>query len=148
MYKRILVPFDGSAAAERGLVEAAQLAADMKGRLVILVVSTGFVGAIEMASVRSYDESAAQALAACQRLADSAAARAIEVGVDCEKVIVDSRTRSVAQVILEEAQARRCDLIVMGTHGRKGLSRMVLGSDAEAVLRAAEVPVMLVRTQS
>jgi len=72
-------------------------------------------------------------------------ARAVELGVECEKAVVDSRTHSVAQVILEEAVSRRCDLIVMGTHGRRGMSRVVLGSDAEAVLRGAPVPVMLVR---
>jgi len=145
MYERILVPFDGSPTSECGLVEAVGLAAAMKSRVVILTVATGFVGAVEMASVRSYDESAAETLAACTKLLDSAAGRATEVGVECDKAIVDSRTRSVAQVILEEAAARECDLIVMGTHGRRGMSRMVLGSDAEAVLRGADVPVLLVR---
>jgi nucleotide-binding universal stress UspA family protein len=145
MYARILVPFDGSPTAERGLIEAVNVAAAMKSRVVVLIVSTGLVGAMEMASVRSYDEAAAQMLAECTALADGAVARAIEVGVQCERAVVDSRTRSVAQVILEEAAARKCDLIVMGTHGRKGVSRLVLGSDAEAVIRGARVPVMLVR---
>jgi nucleotide-binding universal stress UspA family protein len=145
MYARILVPFDGSPTAERGLVEAVSLAATMKSRLVILTISTGFVGAVEMASIRSYDETAAQALAACTALVDAAVSRAVEVGVECERAVVDSRTRSVAQVILEEASSRKCDLVVMGTHGRKGVSRVVLGSDAEAVIRGARVPVLLVR---
>jgi len=145
MYARILVPFDGSPTSERGLAEAVGLAAALKSRLVLLTISTGFVGAVEMSAVRSYDESAAQALAESRRLLDGAAARALEVGVECDKVVVDSRTRSVAQVILEEAASRKCDLIVMGTHGRKGLSRVVVGSDAEAVLQGASVPVVLVR---
>lgn len=145
MYARILVPFDGSPTSERGLVEAVSLAAAMNSRLVVLAIATGFVGAVEMASIRSYDDDAAAALAQCHRLVDSAVARAVELGIECEKAVVDSRTRSVAQVILEEAASRRCDLIVMGTHGRRGMSRVVLGSDAEAVLRGAQVPVMLVR---
>jgi nucleotide-binding universal stress UspA family protein len=145
MYARILVPFDGSPTAERGLIEAVNVAAAMKSRVVVLIVSTGLVGAMEMASVRSYDEAAAQMLAECTALADGAVARAKEVGGECERAVVDSRTRSVAQVILEEAASRKCDLIVMGTHGRKGVSRLVLGSDAEAVIRGARVPVMLVR---
>jgi len=145
MYARILVPFDGSPTAERGLIEAVGLAATLKSRVVILIVSTGFVGAVEMASVRSYDEAAERALAECTALVDAAVARAVEVGVECERAVVDSRTRSVAQVILEEAASRKCDLIVMGTHGRKGVSRLLLGSDAEAVLRGAQLPVMLVR---
>jgi len=145
MYARILVPFDGSPTSERGLVEAVSLAAAMNSRLVVLAIATGFVGAVETASIRSYDDDAAAALAQCHRLVDSAVARAVELGVECEKAVVDSRTHSVAQVILEEAVSRRCDLIVMGTHGRRGMSRVVLGSDAEAVLRGAPVPVMLVR---
>jgi nucleotide-binding universal stress UspA family protein len=145
MYARILVPFDGSPTSERGLIEAAGLAAALRARLVVMTISTGFVGAVEMSAVRSCDDAAAQALADSKKLVDAAAARAVEVGIECDKVVVDSRTRSVARVILEEAASRRCDLIVMGTHGRKGLSRVVLGSDAEAVLRGADVPVMLVR---
>jgi len=145
MYARILVPFDGSPTAERGLIEGVNIAATMKSRVVVLIVSAGFFGAVEMASVRSYDETAAQALAECTALVDAAVSRATEVGVECERAVVDGRTRSVAQVILEEASARKCDLIVMGTHGRKGVSRLVLGSDAEAVVRGAQVPVMLVR---
>jgi len=145
MYARILVPFDGSPTAERGLIEAVDLAATLKSRVVVLIVSTGFVGAVEMASVRSYDEAAERALAECTALVDAAVAGAVEVGVECERAVVDSRTRSVAQVILEEAASRKCDLIVMGTHGRKGVSRLLLGSDAEAVLRGAQLPVMLVR---
>jgi len=145
MYARILVPFDGSPTAERGLIEAVNLAAAMKSRVVVLIVSTGFVGAMETASARSYDEAAAQALAECTAVVDAAVARAIEVGVQCERAVVDGRTRSVAQVIVEEASSRQCDLIVMGTHGRKGVSRLVLGSDAEAVVRGARVPVLLVR---
>ena len=145
MYERILVPFDGSPTSERGLIQAVGLAAALKSRLVLLTVSTGFGVAVEMAAVRSFDDSAAQALAECQKLVDGAAARAVEVGVACDRIVVDGRGQSVAQVILHEASARACELIVMGTHGRKGLSRALLGSDADAVLRGATVPVLLVR---
>jgi len=145
MYARILVPHDGSPASERGLIEAVGLAAALRARLVILSVTTGVARAAEKAAARSFEESTSQALADCTALVDAAAARATEVGVPCVKVVVDSRARSVAQVILDEAASRECDLIVMGTHGRKGLSRVVLGSDAETVARGADVPVMLVR---
>ena len=144
MYARILVPFDGSPTAERGLIEAVNLAAAMKSRVVVLIVSTGFVGAMEMASARSYDEAAAQALAECTAVVDAAVARAIEVGVECERAVVDGRTRSVAQVIVEEASSRQCDLIVMGTHGRGAIGHWIMGSVAERIVRLAPCPVLTV----
>ena len=54
----------------------------------------------------------------------------------------------MARLILEAALQWRADLIVMGTHGRRGVSRAVLGSDAETVLRKATVPVLFVRDHS
>jgi len=51
----------------------------------------------------------------------------------------------VAETILDEARLSNCDLIVMGTHGRRGLSRLTLGSDAELVVRSSHLPVLLVR---
>ena len=145
MYARILVPIDGSPTADRGLGEAIRLARAMKGRIVALTVSAGFVGAMEMASARDYEASSARQLEACTDLVDAAASRARDAGVECDKVVADNRGRSVAQTILDECATWNCELVVMGTHGRRGLTRMVLGSDAEAVLRGARTPVMLVR---
>ena len=51
----------------------------------------------------------------------------------------------VADQVMEEAAAWRADLIVIGTHGRRGVRRLILGSDAEQVLRSAHIPVLLVR---
>jgi nucleotide-binding universal stress UspA family protein len=53
----------------------------------------------------------------------------------------------VAQAIVEESRQTNCDLIVMGTHGRRGISRLMLGSDAESVLKSSSVPVLLVRDE-
>jgi nucleotide-binding universal stress UspA family protein len=57
----------------------------------------------------------------------------------------DRQGRRVADAIVAQAQESGCDLIVIGTHGRRGLSRALLGSDAERVLRHSTVPVLLVR---
>ena len=54
----------------------------------------------------------------------------------------------VSDVIVDEAAKAGCELIVMGTHGRRGVSRVALGSDAENVLRSSSIPVLLVRSAS
>ena len=64
---------------------------------------------------------------------------------DRESVLVESITRPVADVIVREARKWKADLIVIGTHGRRGLRRVVMGSDAEQVVRSAPAPVLLIR---
>jgi nucleotide-binding universal stress UspA family protein len=71
-----------------------------------------------------------------------AATRDIEVG----SALVEAAGNTTAHAILAQARKKRADLIVMGTHGRRGLSRALMGSDAEMVVREARVPVLLVRS--
>jgi nucleotide-binding universal stress UspA family protein len=66
-------------------------------------------------------------------------------GIAARTVLRRSPRESIAGAIVAEAKAWRADLIVMGTHGRRGVGRLVLGSTAEAVLRLAPAPVLLVR---
>jgi nucleotide-binding universal stress UspA family protein len=73
------------------------------------------------------------------------AARAATKGIQVERAQVQGRLRAVSDVILDEARRWHADLLVMGTHGRRGVKRLLLGSDAERVLREAPVPVLLVR---
>jgi nucleotide-binding universal stress UspA family protein len=67
-------------------------------------------------------------------------------GVKVESVLRESAERRVSDLILDEAKTWASDLIVMGTHGRRGLSLLALGSDAESVVRNSPVPVLLVRS--
>jgi nucleotide-binding universal stress UspA family protein len=67
--------------------------------------------------------------------------------VTVDAAILESHTRPVSDVILDDAAKWRADLVVMGTHGRRGFNRLLLGSDAERVLREASVPVLLVREE-
>jgi nucleotide-binding universal stress UspA family protein len=146
MYQHILVPLDGSEAAERGLREAVTLAADHKARLRLLtVVDTLTLGAVEMSSIVNVDELFDDLRRQGDRLLASAQSRAREVGVAAETVRREVKGTPVADAIVDEATRHGCDLIVMGTHGRRGLRRMTLGSDAELVVRASPVPVLLVR---
>jgi nucleotide-binding universal stress UspA family protein len=145
MYRKILVPLDGGATADFGLGEAVALAASLGARLCVLHVVTGFPLLVEMsASVNSE-----QARAAMERfgreMLDRAVATAAVQKVQAEGVLRELASGSVADVIVEEATRQGCDLIVMGTHGRRGLRRLTLGSDAELTVRNSPVPVMLVR---
>jgi nucleotide-binding universal stress UspA family protein len=146
MYEHILVPLDGSDAAERGLREAVNLAADRKARLRLLtVVDTLSFGAIEMSAIVSVESLIDDLRRQGDRVLAQAQACAAERGVAAETSRGEVKGTPVADAIVEEATRHRCDLIVMGTHGRRGLRRIALGSDAELVVRASPVPVLLVR---
>ncbi|NML17659.1 universal stress protein [Azohydromonas caseinilytica] len=145
MYSSILVPIDGSATAARGLAEAIGLARGLKAGLVLLNVVNDFPVLMEMAAAVNYAEvleelrkNGAEVLAQGREQVQAA-------GVQCEVVLREVPSGRAADAIIEEARTRRCDLIVMGTHGRRGLSRLAMGSDAELVVRGAPAPVLLVR---
>jgi nucleotide-binding universal stress UspA family protein len=74
-----------------------------------------------------------------------AAAEAKKRGVTAKTVLAENLAGRVADVIVRQAKRRRADLLVLGTHGRRGLTRMVMGSDAELVVRYTPAPVLLVR---
>jgi len=145
MYKRILVPYDGSEPSRAGLREAIDLAAGAGATLVVLnVVSelpllTG--GEIYM----NYGEIAEILMKTGRQLAQEAAGIAGKAGVTCESHVIDGGASAVCDVILDQIATQRCDLVVMGTHGRRGLKRLTLGSDAELVVRRSSVPVLLAK---
>lgn len=145
MYSRILVPVDGSPTSERGLQEATAIARAMKSTLVLLHVIDDFPYMMEMATVIHYEDNHRALMQAGQQLLERCEAALDEAGVAHERVLREVKATAVADVIAQEVQDRRCDLIVMGTHGRRGLSRLTLGSDAELVVRQSGVPVLLVR---
>lgn len=145
MYQRILVPLDGSEPAERGLKEALSMAAGQKTRLHLLHVVNAFPVYGEMAAVGSYDDLRDSMRRAGEELLAKALQAAGAAGVEAEAVLRETTQGRVAATIVEEAQNAGCDLIVMGTHGRRGFSHLVMGSDAELVVRTSPVPVLLVR---
>ena len=79
-------------------------------------------------------------------LLERAQARVRERGIAVETVLQETRGHSVAELIIQQAKKWRADIIVLGTHGRRGLARVIMGSDAEMVVRASPVPVLLVRS--
>jgi nucleotide-binding universal stress UspA family protein len=143
-YRRILVPVDGSAVSGRGLQEAIRMARAGSARVRLLHVVAEYAAyAFTEASIDiepvldSLRQAGRRTLGRIER-------RARASGVRIETSLVESPGGRVADAIVGEAKRWRADVIVMGTHGRRGVKRMLLGSDAELVIRYSPVPVLLV----
>ena len=145
MYKRILVPIDGSDTARRGLKEAIALATQLKAALRLLHVTSDFPVMLEMSNTLNFDKYREGLHQYGREQLDNARTLAQGLGLEVETQLRDLKGGRVADAIVDEATSAGCDLIVIGTHGRRGLNRALLGSDAESVLRASPVPVLLVR---
>jgi nucleotide-binding universal stress UspA family protein len=145
MYHRILVPVDGSKTSALGLGEAIRLAAEQKASLHLLHVVDDFPMLVELANVVAYNNVIHSLREYGEKLLSDAQALAAQSGVKAELALREVTGGRVATIVLAEAKATGCDLIVMGTHGRRGVSRLTLGSDAELVARGSPVPVLLVR---
>lgn len=146
MYRRILVPVDGSTASRLGLRHAIGLAKDQEARLRFLNVMDDYLGlsGVEIPAA-SMDFLLGLARETGERCVGEAAALARKKRLNADSLLLHGSGRHASDAILEAARKWRADLIVMGTHGRRGLNRLLLGSDAERVLRGTSVPLLLVR---
>jgi nucleotide-binding universal stress UspA family protein len=143
MYQRILVAVDGSSTSLTGLGEAIRLAQVTGGRLKLVHVLNVLIGA-EYGMGVDANVLAASIRANGAEIIDEAAAITRKAGVAFEQQVVESFGRP-ADEIVKAADAWPAELIVIGTHGRRGLKRLAMGSDAELVLRLSSVPVLMVR---
>lgn len=146
MYAKILVPVDGSDAGKAGLREAIKIAKNQGGKLRILHVVNELIfdyaygsGAFANTVIESMRSEGKKVLA-------EAEAYARKEGIEPEGVLVESIGGPASQFIVAQAQEWPAELIVMGTHGRRGIRRLALGSDAEVVVRSTPVPILLVRS--
>jgi nucleotide-binding universal stress UspA family protein len=143
MYRRILIPVDGSAPSDAALGEALEFAKEQgaTARLVYICEPLQYIlaeGPVDLtAEVRRQGE----------KVLAAATARAGRAAVAAETALVETADRRVADAIAEEARRWGADLIAMGTHGRRGFEHLVLGSVAEGVLRRATAPVLLLRSR-
>jgi nucleotide-binding universal stress UspA family protein len=145
MYARILVPIDGSPTSQRGLDEAIGLAEGLGSTLHLLNVVDARLLIAEVSVYAPPDRLLDDWRAAGDRLVSAAVEVARSKGVTADGVVRCDPGLRVCDMILQEAKNAGVELIVMGTHGRRGLKRLALGSDAELVLRESPVPVLLVR---
>lgn len=145
MYDKILVPTDGSETAALGLIEAIRLAKTLGSRLrlvhivdELLIVSPDAAGT-NLGHVVDLLRSTGESVLA------EAESRVSKAGVDVDTVLVEALGGQAGDQILQQARQWGAELIVCGTHGRRGIRRLVLGSDAEYIVRHASLPVLLVR---
>ena len=146
MYQRILVPIDGSPTSDLGLDEAIRLAKLTGGSLRLIHVIDDLSIIRGMEGYAAYSEVMfADLRAAGAQVIETARAKVAAAGVNVETILHETMEGLVPELVIADARAWKADLIVLGTHGRRGIRRMVLGSSAEYVLRGAPVPVLLVR---
>ena len=146
-FKRILVPCDGSEVSNRALVSALQIARDGGGRVRVLHVLDQIdylAGGYEYAGAAVLEELQRQS----RKVLEDAAAICQSAGVPYDTVLVDEPGSRLGDKVADQALTWDADLVVVGTHGRKGLSRAILGSGAEQIVRFAPVSVLVVREKS
>lgn len=147
MYRRILVPTDGSElsiAAERAAIDFARANGSA---IVALAVGQPYLPTAAVDGAVAVDPAieAETLLLEANRHVERVAAAARAAGVAC--TTVTTIAYSASQAILEHAGKHGCDLIFMATHGRRGLTRLLLGSVTQDVLAASTVPVLVLRPQ-
>lgn len=147
MYNHILISTDGSEVAQKGVDHGLSLAKNLGARVTIITVTerlSAYVGVGgwipapgEMARYEASQKDAAnKVLAAAKASAD-------KMGIEAETLHVPNSLP--ADAIIETAQAKHCSLIAMSSHGRRGLGRILLGSQTSEVLSRSPVPVLVVR---
>lgn len=147
MYQRIFVPIDGSATSERALKEAISLADNTAQLRLVYVLEEiypldgeGFAfidyAALQEAVRHTGERTLTQALKTAQKS-----------GKKAETALLEAGGKRIANVLASDARDWQADMIVIGTHGRTGLNRMLLGSVAEGLVRVASIPVLLIRAE-
>ena len=150
MYKHILVAVNESAAAKKALAEAIKLASGQNAQVRLINVvdqSLGSYGEHGWLSNAKTNADLNSIQEAAVKILEEAAQFCREAGVEAQTAMPKTVDTAVADKILEEAEHWPADLIVMGTHGRSGVQRLLLGSVATAVVQGTRTPVMLVRAQ-
>ena len=147
MFKNILVPTDGSALSHKAIKQAVRFAMEQKARVTGLHVSAPYKPDVrEETSVHHFvspQEYSARAKAAASRCLTVIERTARLAGVPC--ATVHAASDYPYDEIIRTAQQKKCDLIYMASHGRRGIKRLLLGSETSKVLAYAQVPVMVCR---
>lgn len=145
MYRRIVVPVDGSDTSNKALVAALQMARDAGGRVLLvhaldeLVYLSGFEYTADMVTM-ARDQA--------KRVLGDAMAVAKSAGVPADQRLIESPGTRLGDCVAAEARQWEADLIVVGTHGRRGVGRVLLGSGAEQIIRSAPAPVLVIRSEN
>ncbi len=148
MYKTILIATDGSELAGKGIFHGLRLARALNAE-VVFVTTTEIWPVLNTASdaergvmhpTEEFEKAAAEA---AQQVLSQAQSSADNLGVPCETVHV--KDQHPADGIIQTADAKKCDLVIIASHGRRGIRRAILGSVANEVITHSKVPVLVVR---
>lgn len=149
MFKHILVPTDGSALSSKVVKQAVQLAKELGARVTALhivgnfrpVVHEGgfFMPEIPELRKRFEEETSGHA----KKVLDAVKKVAETAGVDCDAVAMTGDIPY--DMIIKQANKAKCDLIMMASHGRRGLQGILLGSETQKVLTHSKIPVLVCR---
>jgi nucleotide-binding universal stress UspA family protein len=147
MFRNILIPTDGTALSRKAIEGAVQFAKEQKARVTgVHVVPPYDAGMRDEGSVLHYlspQEYDARSRAMAQKRLATVGKAAAAAGVRCE--LVQASGSFPFEGILRVAQRKKCDLIYMASHGRRGIARLLLGSETSKVLAHSKVPVIVVR---
>ena len=145
MFKHIMIATDGSDLADKGLAQGLSLAKLLGSQVTVVTVTEPWAIQVtgEAAIAFPFEEYERAVAATAAETLSKASNAASKAGVSCTTVYI--KERHPADGILEAAKARSCDLIVMASHGRRGLSRLLLGSQAQNVVTRSTIPVLICR---
>lgn len=142
MYKRILVPVDGSETSGKALAAAIDIARESGGQIHLLhcVDELAYMGAYDYvgAVINLVRENGTKLLAEARETCRAA-------GIDAVSTFIDAPGQRLGTSVAKQAQEWKADLIVVGTHGRRGVDRLVMGSGAEQIIRLSSLPVLVIR---
>lgn len=144
MYQHILVPVDGSATSERAIEEALRLGQQQGAQLEFVHVLAD-IRLMEANSYINYAEMKETMKNSGRKILAKAQTVVQEAGIAADTKLLEANGDRIANVIIEEARRWPADIIVIGTHGRSGISRVLFGSVAEGVVRTSHIPVLLIR---
>ena len=145
MYQSILVAVDGSDTAERALREAIGLARSLSSRIRVLHILNGTPWIAPGAAPSILEELVTKMRDTGESIIHEAKTAARQAGLEVDGRLIEAIGERAGEIIVNEAKEWPADLIVCGTHGRHGLKRLLVGGDAEYVMRHTPVPVLLLR---
>ena len=148
MYQNILVPIDGSQTAELGLREAIGLASRLAARIRLMHVISDRPWLYSGTSPEVFEEILTHLRSSGESIIHEAKVAVRAAGVEVDHRLLEAPGDQAGEFIVAEAQDWPAQLIVCGTHGRRGLRRVLMGSDAQYIVTHSPVPVLLVRGRS
>ena len=145
MYKNILIATDGSELALKAVDQGLALAKALNAKATAITATEPWtsVASVELGMAFPIDEYEKACAEGAAKILGVVSKQAEKVGVACQTLHV--KDQFAAEGIIETAKSRGCDLIVMASHGRRGLSRLLLGSQANNVVTHSAVPVLIYR---